>query len=180
MAAQIEGVEAQAVPGFLASLAKASEALAAIPARLEAARVHDAAFGKLIDAAKVRDAYHQRLPATEHNIAEARALIGHYITQFGGTAPPVETVSSAGPDAPAVPEAPEASEAPDKATVPAQVATEDALIEAISDGPLETIAPTAPAAPADIAEPEEPSPPPADPPGWWSRLLAKLTGRDPR
>ena len=85
MAIEIEGVAHDAVPGFLAGLAQASERLGAIPARLEAARVHDAAFGKLFDAAKVRDAYHQRLPATEENITEARQLINHFLGEFGGT-----------------------------------------------------------------------------------------------
>lgn len=86
MAVEIEGVAQHLVPGFLAGLAQASETLGAIPARLEAGRVHDVAFGKLFDAAKVRDAYHQRLPATIENIAEARQLIDHFITEFGGTA----------------------------------------------------------------------------------------------
>jgi len=30
----------------------------------------------------VRDAYHERLPATEHNLAEARAVIEHFLAEF--------------------------------------------------------------------------------------------------
>ena len=84
MVKAIAGVASADVEGFVASLTQASVALGGIPARLEAARVHDVAFGKLVDAAKVRDAYHSRLPATGQNITEARELIAHMITQFGG------------------------------------------------------------------------------------------------
>jgi hypothetical protein len=124
----IAGIAVADVEGFVASLTQASVALGGIPARLEAARVHDVAFGKLVDAAKVRDAYHARLPATEQNIAEARELIAHMITQFGGEPVPdpepisvVTVPAQGGPESvvePAVPEqvVPEQA-APDSASV---------------------------------------------------------------
>jgi len=78
----LPGVESAAVSAFVAALAAARATLDAIPARLEAARVHDEAFGKLIDAHKVRDAYHDRLPATEHNIDEACSILDHLTAEF--------------------------------------------------------------------------------------------------
>ena len=78
----LAGVESSAVAGFLSALASASERLGGITQHLETARVHDEAFGKLIDADKVRDAYHERLPATEHNLAEARDVIEHFLAEF--------------------------------------------------------------------------------------------------
>lgn len=90
----LPGVEPAAVTAFVGALTSASERLAGISGRLEAARVHDEAFGKLIDAAKVRDAYHNRLPATEHNLGEARAVLEHLIAGFTAAA-----ASAAGPAA---------------------------------------------------------------------------------
>ncbi len=40
------------------------------------------AFGKLIDAAKVRDAYHDRLPATQVNLTEAREVAESFVAEF--------------------------------------------------------------------------------------------------
>ncbi|HEU5331664.1 MAG TPA: hypothetical protein VFU73_02845 [Actinocrinis sp.] len=78
----LPGVEPAVVSAFVAALAAARGTLDAIPQRLEAARVHDEAFGKLIDAHKVRDAYHDRLPATEHNIDEACSILDHLTAEF--------------------------------------------------------------------------------------------------
>ena len=78
----LAGVESSAVAGFLVALRSASERLGGIAEQLETARVHDEAFGKLIDADKVRDAYHERLPATEHNLTEARDVIEHFLAEF--------------------------------------------------------------------------------------------------
>jgi hypothetical protein len=78
----LAGVDSAAVAAFIEALTSAYERLGGISAHLEAARVHDEAFGKLIDADKVRDAYHARLPATEHNIAEAQAVIDHFLAEF--------------------------------------------------------------------------------------------------
>jgi hypothetical protein len=80
----LPGVEPAVVAAFVEALTSAAERLGGISSRLEAARVHDRAFGKLIDAAKVRDAYHERLPATEHNLAEARDVIDHFLAEFTG------------------------------------------------------------------------------------------------
>jgi hypothetical protein len=85
----LPGVEPAAVTTFVEALTSAAERLGGVAASLEAARVHDEAFGKLIDAAKVRDAYHKRLPATEHNLGEARAVIEHLLTEFTADASPM-------------------------------------------------------------------------------------------
>ncbi len=50
--------------------------------QLTAAGVHEHAFGKLIDAAKVRDAYHDRLPATQVNLTEAREVAESFVAEF--------------------------------------------------------------------------------------------------
>ncbi|HEV2343247.1 MAG TPA: hypothetical protein VGS97_04080 [Actinocrinis sp.] len=87
----LPGVEPDVVAAFVAALTSASERLGGISSSLEAARVHDRAFGKLIDAAKVRDAYHERLPATERNLAEARDVIEHFLAEFTGGRTGAET-----------------------------------------------------------------------------------------
>jgi hypothetical protein len=84
----LPGVSASLVEPFVAALAQAAECFEGLPAALETARVHDTAFGKLIDAEKVRDAYHQRLPATATNLAEARAVLEHLRAQFAAVEPP--------------------------------------------------------------------------------------------
>ncbi len=43
--------------------------------------MHEHAFGKLIDAAKVRDAYHDRLPATQVNLTEAREVAESFVAE---------------------------------------------------------------------------------------------------
>ena len=82
----LPGVDPAAVSAFVAALDAARKTLLEVPARLEAARVHDDAFGKLIDAHKVRDAYHERLPATERNIGEACEIIDHLTGEFAAAA----------------------------------------------------------------------------------------------
>lgn len=150
MVIAIAGVATADVEAFVAGLTQASVALGGIPARLEAARVHDVAFGKLVDAAKVRDAYHSRLPATEHNIAEARELIAHIIAQFGGAPVPdpepitvvaVPAQAAAGPEPEtetepesAAPEQAVSAQAEPESAAPEQTAPESAAPEqAVSD-----------------------------------------------
>ena len=84
----LPGVAAPTVAAFVSALTEAKDRLAGVADLLESSRVHDEAFGRLIDAAKVRDAYHNRLPATGHNLGEARAVIEHLLAEFaaGGTA----------------------------------------------------------------------------------------------
>lgn len=53
---------------------------------LEAGSVHEHAFGKLIDAAKVRDAYHERLPKTRENLAEAAEVARELLAEFAAPA----------------------------------------------------------------------------------------------
>ena len=84
----LPGVEPAVVSAFVAALAAARTTLDAIPQRLEAARVHDEAFGKLIDAHKVCDAYHDRLPATEHNIDEACSILDQLTAEFAALPAP--------------------------------------------------------------------------------------------
>jgi hypothetical protein len=51
-----------------------------IPRLLEGARVGDGEFGRLFDAHTIKDAYHARLPATETNVDQARAVLRRYVT----------------------------------------------------------------------------------------------------
>ena len=79
-------------PELVRALAEALDAVGAgcadFSGRLAAAAVHEHAFGKLIDAAEVRDAYHDRLPATQGNLTEAREVAEAFVVEFtgGGTA----------------------------------------------------------------------------------------------
>lgn len=69
---------------FVAALRTAEASLREVPGKLEGARVHDFAFGKMFEATEVRDAYHKRLPETEKDIAEACEVIDHFITGLTG------------------------------------------------------------------------------------------------
>ncbi|HEV3170148.1 MAG TPA: hypothetical protein VGZ32_07400 [Actinocrinis sp.] len=90
----LPGVDPAAVSAFVAALDAARTTLLEVPTRLEAARVHDDAFGKLIDAHKVRDAYHERLPATERNITEACEVIEHLTGEFAAVPAQHDDVAS--------------------------------------------------------------------------------------
>lgn len=57
------------------ALLAADGALASIPAALRDAALDTGAFGKLFEANALREAYQERLPATEAGIAKARAGI---------------------------------------------------------------------------------------------------------
>ena len=89
---------------FAAALRVAEAAMREIPGKLEGARVHDWAFGKLFEATEVRDAYHQRLPETEKDVAEACEVIDHFITGLEGGHPIGPRVLPTLSEAPAVPE----------------------------------------------------------------------------
>ena len=89
-----------ATEAFLAALRAARTALLEVPAKLEGARVHDFAFGRLFEATEVRDAYHQRLPETEQDIVEACEVLDHFVGGLSaghgigartGAPPPSET-----------------------------------------------------------------------------------------
>lgn len=73
-----------ATDAFVAALRSAQTALREVPAKLEGARVHDFAFGKLFEATEVRDAYHKRLPETEKDVAEACEVLDHFIKGLSG------------------------------------------------------------------------------------------------
>jgi len=96
----LPGVPPGPVRALVEALASLDEGFARFAGRLEAGAVHEHAFGRLIDAAKVRDAYHDRLPKTKINLAEASGVARSFLAEF--TAPaatPVPTSASA----PAVP-----------------------------------------------------------------------------
>lgn len=107
----------EATAAFVSALRAASAALAEVPGMIEGARVHDAAFGKLFEASQVRDAYHQRLPETEKDIAEAREVIGHFVAGLEGGHP-------IGPRVPVPGGA--AEQAPETTSIPAQSTAEAA------------------------------------------------------
>ena len=65
-----------------AALAEIERLCAAFAGRLDAGSVHEHAFGKLIDAAKVREAYHERLPKAKENLAEAAAVAHEFLAEF--------------------------------------------------------------------------------------------------
>ncbi|MEY9925800.1 hypothetical protein ABH926_000420 [Catenulispora sp. GP43] len=69
---------------FMAALRAAEASLREVPGKLEGARVHDFAFGKMFEATEVRDAYHKRLPETEKDIAEACEVLEHFIAGLDG------------------------------------------------------------------------------------------------
>ena len=69
-----------AVTEFVAALRDADAAMLAVRERLAAARVDDAAFGKLFEAHSVRVAYHERLPQMSRNFDEARAVLAHFVS----------------------------------------------------------------------------------------------------
>lgn len=104
-----QDVSADPMDAFVAALRVAEASLREVPGMLEAARVHDFAFGKMFEATEVRDAYHQRLPETENDIAEACEVIDHFIGGLserhaiaanpGGPDPAVSQASEWAPDA---------------------------------------------------------------------------------
>lgn len=72
------------VAEFVSALRDTDTALRAARDRLAGARVHEAAFGKLFEARAVHTAYHDRLPETERDFDEARAVLGHFIAGVAG------------------------------------------------------------------------------------------------
>ncbi len=78
----LPGVAPELVRALADALAGVERGCAAVAERLEAAPVHEHAFGKLVDAAKVRDAYHDRLPKAKENLAEAGAVAREFLVEF--------------------------------------------------------------------------------------------------
>jgi hypothetical protein len=93
-------------PELVRALVEAFDALTEkctdLSGQLEAGAVHEHAFGKLIDATKVCDAYHDRLPATKANLAEAREVAAAFLAEF--VAPPVPVPAQREPQEPRVPQ----------------------------------------------------------------------------
>lgn len=79
---RLPGVAPERVSALVDALTEVERRCAAVAASLEAATVHEHAFGKLIDAAKVRDAYHDRLPKAKQNLAEAGAVAREFLAEF--------------------------------------------------------------------------------------------------
>jgi hypothetical protein len=79
---ELPGVEPALVRALVDALEAVGTACVTFGEQLAAAGVHEHAFGKLIDAAKVRDAYHDRLPATQVNLTEAREVAGEFVAEF--------------------------------------------------------------------------------------------------
>lgn len=96
--------ETDPMGAFAAALRTAEASLREVPGKLEGARVHDFAFGKMFEATEVRDAYHKRLPETEKDIVEACDVIDHFIAGLRAGHP--IGANPAGPD-PAVSQATE-------------------------------------------------------------------------
>jgi hypothetical protein len=80
----LPGAEADLVRTLVDALGGLDAGFAAFAGQLETGAVHEHAFGKLIDAAKVRDAYHERLPATRVNLAEAGEVARSLLAEFAG------------------------------------------------------------------------------------------------
>ena len=78
----LAGVDAGLVRALVGALEAVGTACITFGERLDAGGVHEHAFGKLIDAAKVRDAYHDRLPATKVNLSEAREVGEEFLAEF--------------------------------------------------------------------------------------------------
>jgi hypothetical protein len=78
----LPGVEPDLVRGLVRALGALRSCCTGLEDQLAAAAVHEHAFGKLIDAARVRDAYHERLPATRGNLREAREVAECLIVEF--------------------------------------------------------------------------------------------------
>jgi hypothetical protein len=83
----LPGVAPELVRALVEAFDALTEKCTDLSGRLEAGAVHEHAFGKLIDATKVCDAYHDRLPATKANLAEAREVAAAFLAEF--VAPPV-------------------------------------------------------------------------------------------
>jgi hypothetical protein len=78
----LPGVESGLVEALVDALDAVRAACVTFGEQLDGAGVHEHAFGKLIDAAKVRDAYHERLPATRVNLTEAREVAESFAAEF--------------------------------------------------------------------------------------------------
>ena len=78
----LPGVAPELVRGLVEALGAVRSSCTRFAGLLDAGTVHEHAFGKLIDASKVRDAYHDRLPATEGNLREAREVAEAFLAEF--------------------------------------------------------------------------------------------------
>jgi hypothetical protein len=80
----LPGVAPELVRALVETFDALTVGFADLSEKLDAGTVHEHAFGKLIDAAKVRDAYHDRLPATKGNLTEARQVAESFLAEFAG------------------------------------------------------------------------------------------------
>jgi hypothetical protein len=84
----LPGVDGALVSALVEALGALEAGFAEFAGHLEAGGVHEHAFGKLIDAAKVRDAYHDRLPATKLNLSDAGEVARTFLNEFAAPIPP--------------------------------------------------------------------------------------------
>jgi hypothetical protein len=84
----LPGVAPELVRGLVEALGAVRSSCTRFEGLLAAGAVHEHAFGKLIDAAKVCDAYHDRLPATGRNLSEAREVAEAFLAEFSAPALP--------------------------------------------------------------------------------------------
>jgi hypothetical protein len=84
----LPGVEGALVRALVDALGALEAGFTGFSERLEEGGVHEHAFGKLIDAAKVRDAYHDRLPATKLNLSDAGEVARSFLSEFAASIPP--------------------------------------------------------------------------------------------
>jgi hypothetical protein len=120
----LPGVPPELVRTLVDGLVALDAGFAAFSARLEAGTVHEHAFGKLIDAAKVRDAYHDRLPATRVNLTEAAEVARSFIAEFAAQDTPSVPDAPSLPDTPSVPDAPSEQAEPEPSVPPQREARE--------------------------------------------------------
>ena len=78
----LPGVEPALLAALVEALGGIDRACGGFAEQLEHGGVHEHAFGKLVDAAKVRDAYHDRLPKTKENMEEARGVARDFLGEF--------------------------------------------------------------------------------------------------
>jgi hypothetical protein len=83
----LPGVEGALVRALVDALGALEAEFTGFSERLEGGAVHEHAFGKLIDAAKVRDAYHDRLPATKLNLTDAGEVARSFLSEFTASIP---------------------------------------------------------------------------------------------
>lgn len=95
---RLPGVAPERVHALVDALTEIERRCGAFAERLDAGSVHEHAFGKLVDAGKVRDAYLDRLPKAKENLAEAAAVAREFLAEFAAPAEPEPEALPAEPE----------------------------------------------------------------------------------